>query len=418
MIKASALFYTIFISFLISLISGFLIISAYQYNRYIDNAIQFEQIKLNANSGIEYFMESPDILSLNKFTQLDLFDNDASHVEMSYYPWGMYSVISATAKWRHLQFSKTALIGDRIKDEEPIALYLADHNNYLSLCGSTFINGTTYLPKSGVKRAYIEGKSFSGKKLINGNVKEADEKLPEINKDILESNFLRFQDTRSLNDSTFDAEIFLETDSFYNSFSNKTLLVNFDEDVKLSGKTLLGNIIIVSKSKVVISQNNQISNIIVYAPEIEIERNFSGNLQLFATRNITIQSSVDLKYPSNLCLLNNDENQDVLLKIDDATVEGSIVLYNSKSGNLNHSLLQIDKDAVIYGWVYSNDLVQDEGTIYGTLYADKFFLKTPSSIYEDHLLDATIDVSKLSKYFVGANLLEKNEQKEVIKWLP
>jgi hypothetical protein len=42
---------------------------------------------------------------------------------------------------------------------------------------------------------------------------------------------------------------------------------------------------------------------------------------------------------------------------------------------------------------------------------------TPSSVYENHLLNATIDVSKLSKHYVGINLVQESKIKKVVKWL-
>ena len=61
--------------------------------------------------------------------------------------------------------------------------------------------------------------------------------------------------------------------------------------------------------------------------------------------------------------------------------------------------------------------MQHTGKIFGSLYCYKFILKTRSSIYENHLLNATVDFDNLSKYYVGTNLLKDVGMKKVIKML-
>ena len=58
-----------------------------------------------------------------------------------------------------------------------------------------------------------------------------------------------------------------------------------------------------------------------------------------------------------------------------------------------------------------------KGQVHGSLYTDKFLLSTPSSVYENHLLNATIDASALPASFVGVGLLNTNSEKKVVAWL-
>ena len=46
-----------------------------------------------------------------------------------------------------------------------------------------------------------------------------------------------------------------------------------------------------------------------------------------------------------------------------------------------------------------------------------FMLNTPSSVYENHLLDITIDWSQLSEHFTGINLINESDSRSVVKWL-
>ena len=85
-------------------------------------------------------------------------------------------------------------------------MYLADQNKPLSLTGRTQITGNCYLPKAGVKRAYIEGKSFVGNKLINGTKYNSNKTLPPINKELINENLKNFFPKESINDSLMDYE--------------------------------------------------------------------------------------------------------------------------------------------------------------------------------------------------------------------
>ena len=62
-------------------------------------------------------------------------------------------------------------------------------------------------------------------------------------------------------------------------------------------------------------------------------------------------------------------------------------------------------------------MIELKGDVWGSVYCDKFILSTSSSVYENHLLDATIDFSRLSKHYVGINVLDDAANKKVIKWL-
>ena len=77
----------------------------------------------------------------------------------------------------------------------------------------------------------------------------------------------------------------------------------------------------------------------------------------------------------------------------------------------------LKKNSCVYGTVFSNGYADLQGIINGSLTCSKIMLNTPSSVYENHLLNAEIDVTKLSKYYVGINCVEVSEKKKIVKWL-
>jgi hypothetical protein len=57
-----------------------------------------------------------------------------------------------------------------------------------------------------------------------------------------------------------------------------------------------------------------------------------------------------------------------------------------------------------------------QGEIAGALYTEKFFLKTASSYYENHLFNVEINAFKRSPYLSTA-LLDKSRSLKIIKYL-
>lgn len=400
--------------------SSFIILSSHFHNRYIVNTQGQAKLIANVNSAINLVLGKPEVLQVNQKKSVDLFDDGECIVELEGKNWGMYSVAVASSVWHNYSFSKTAMFGDDIFNTEQVALYLADNNNYLSLCGKTILKGICYLPKLGTKRAYIEGQSFVGAKMVDGEVKASAKKLPEINKELLERNKNYLQGTFQPTDSIRYFEEFREKDSIVNTFHNKTLVIVSNNKIQLEFKFFKGNIIIYSKKEVEIQSNARIEDIIVYAPGVTVKTGFTGNLQIYASDSLTIEDDCIIRYPSVAGLICIDKNDKVrrFLKVDEQSeVSGAVFLYNTGSTSKIQPVLSIGKETDIYGQVYCNTLTELKGNIYGSLYTTGFILKTPSSVYEDHLLNAVIDFSKLSLHFAGISLLEQPKQKELIKWL-
>lgn len=414
MLKAGALLYTVLLSFLISLISGFFILTSSYYNKYLDIAFQQDKLISNVNSAINLVLSDYTIIT-GQNTKIDLYDEGTDNVEIEQKSWGMYNILNVTAKWRSYFHTKTLLLGDNIFETEKVSLYLVDENNYLSVCGNTKLKGLCYLPKLGVRRAYIEGQSFSGSKLVDGEIKESAKQLPEINKQLLESNISMLKGKKNQNDSIRFYDEFAENDTIFNSFTNKTLVLNTSPSTILNNKIIKGNIVIRSAANLQIDNSVSIEDVLIYAPSVVVSSNFEGSLQIIASDSIIIENDCILKFPSQLCLISEKES---FISIDeDCEIAGAVVLYKNSNNYKEHSKIIISEDATIYGQVYCNDMVQLEGKIYGILYCKNFILTTASSVYENHLLNAEIDFSKLNKNFVGINLLNNTKKKDNIKWL-
>ena len=419
MLKASALFYAIVVALIIALISSSLILFSY-FNRLQFQSLQLqEKVLNNASSGVNLLLASGTSFALNEKHLIDLYGDGTDSVLLERKQWGAFEIAVSKAFLKNIESIKAVQIGANIHEDPQVALYLADQDKPLSLCGKTMIKGTCYLPKSGVKRAYIEGQNFIGDHLINGEVKESSKLLPEVNKDLLASNLGYFSKRFEINDSIISMEEQEVKDSLIHSFRDNTLLLYSDNKIILKNKYYLGNLRIVSAHSVYISADSHIQDVLIYAPTIEIEDRFSGSIQAFATDSIHIGKKCSLDYPSVIALVRTNKSPDnIAVTIGEETaISGVLLGYQEGINNKKQLKLAVGRDVIIKGQVYAMGHVELKGKIFGSLTCNKFILSTPSSVYENHLLNATIDYSGLSPHFAGVSLVNHSQSKQIVKWL-
>jgi hypothetical protein len=419
MLKAGSLLYALFVALLIGMISVAFILAAYYNSTYfaINNARK--QLIRDANSGIQLLLSNAADLPPDEMREVDLYADENHIVTLQHAAWGVFEVLRSTANWKKHEERKVALSGIDTHRSEPLGLYMTDLNKPLSLCGNTVIRGATTLPKAGVKRAYIEGQHFIGKQLINGNVSRSAPQLPAVNEQLVENSLFYLEQFAKATDSVVQFDQLRLTDSIVNSFHQRTLLIHSNSALSLDNLFLKGNIIIRSDRSVRIGRNCRTSDILVYAPEIRVEEGFTGSLQLYATDTLSLAPNCSLIYPSALALVNpirREENMTLEIG-ENCHIAGAVFLQNNYRYSKSQAMLKVAEKATIAGLVYCNDYLELQGNIHGSLYCRRFLLKTPSSVYENHLLNATIDPYALSPHYVGIPLMETNRPKKIVKWL-
>lgn len=416
MLKAGALFYAVTVALIIAMICTALVLFAYV------SRVEFQDTRMNldaqrnATSALRLLLAKPELVPFDKSTQIDLFGNGLDNAIVERQQWGGFEIGIATGIRARHTHRRAAMIGANLHKDSQVALYLADRNKPLSLCGQTLIKGTCYLPKAGVKRAYIEGKTFVGPKLIHGTVQEAGRSLPAINKEMINRNIAYLKGDLSPRDSLLNMREV--GDTIENSFTQKTLVIDADGDFPITSGRFVGNVRIVSTGTVFIGASAVIEDVIVYAPRVIIEDGFRGNLQVFATDSVDIGEDCQLDYPSVIALVRRNEKEHAQLNIRQGTeISGVVFAYQDRVGVRNHLRLSLEQSAIVHGQVYTNGMMDMKGKIYGSLATNGFLLNTPSSVYENHLLDITVDWSRLSEHFTGINLVNESDTRTVVKWL-
>ncbi len=413
-----ALFFAIFIFVLIIILSSTLILSAYYNNHFFNRIIFIDRLNTNASSAINILLAHPETVGYSESKDLSLYGEYGDSVKLKKEQWGVFELFSVTAFNKELQVKRSVMTGDYKYDTENIALFVPDQGKPISVTGNVNIKGNCRLPESGFKQSHIEGKTFTGNR-IAGEIQKSDQSLPDLNERIARLDVRYFLDNY-LNDShrviPFEK---LQKDTLVASFLDSTVVLYSPQTIYLNRLFLRGKIIVLSEEKIQISNYTDLSDIICVAPFISVEKDFIGKLQLFAGDSIHISDNCRFKYPSVAGITASSlGTESKKITIGEKTeLNGLTFLYLKTAGSNKQPLLRLEKESIVKGQVYSNGYTEIKGNIYGALYTSRFFLSTPSAIYENTLMDTDIDMFKLSQHYVGADLINEKTTGDVIKWV-
>ena len=406
-LEAGILSSVLSVSLIIAALCASLISLAYYYRMATLQHTITDRLDDNARSGINLLLAT-----LNNTASYghwkDLYGQTQDSVWLQQKPWGVYQVGVAKAQTGNHSRQRVALFGQHPDKVGQSALYLADEQRPLSVAGHTQLKGTCYLPKAGIKSAYINRIGFQGEHLVNGPTKESQRALSKLSPDII--THLRGLMTGELADYHI---LDLLSDSLSHSFLDRPIYYHSTNPITLS-TVLRGNIIVSSDQAVTITSRANIENIIVVAPQISIAPGFSGRLQAVATDTLMVGQGCHLRYPSALMLLTSSGGTIVL--DESSQVSGTVVLAGDGT-DYHRRLLSLERDAGITGMVYADGLVELKGSIYGHLSCRKFMLRTPSTLYENHILDGILDASRRSPHYLASSLWATTSQKGIAQWL-
>src|ERR1035437_5633749 len=103
MLKAGALYYAILVSFLVALLSGFLMINIRLHHFHTLNLLQNQKLERNINSALLLAKEMPASVNINQPVTLDLYNDETDEVTVTKKQWGGYLLLKAEASWRKIQ---------------------------------------------------------------------------------------------------------------------------------------------------------------------------------------------------------------------------------------------------------------------------------------------------------------------------
>ena len=159
-VKGGALSYAVFLIIVSIILVGAVITIAYYYFVYHERNFSKQLLVQHANSLLNAAQYKKNIDFPWNGAELELFPADKYEIEVSHKTWGLYSVLSVDATYKHLQYQRSVLCGSTPVLDGNSSLYLSNFKDELYVAGNTIIRGNSYLPKNGVERAFIEGTQY------------------------------------------------------------------------------------------------------------------------------------------------------------------------------------------------------------------------------------------------------------------
>lgn len=414
MVKGTALYITIVVALIIGVFCAALLSAAYFYKIQFQKNDRFSKLDDNLQSGINLLLASSE-KSFNDGNVIDLFNNAGDSVYLKKMTWGIYNLGIVKSFIQADTLQRVFLFANVVDSGKWAALYVSDNDVPLSLSGKTLVKGVAYLPKAGVIQAYVDNQSYSGdKNLITGTRKVSQKKIPLPDSAAIE------QLIASLSNNNAKDSV-IKVDTLKQSFLNPARIFNFAKTkTELKNIVINGNIILRSDNSIYIDSTVALNNIIVFAKYIAVAKGFKGNCQLFATDSISVGRNCDFKYPSCLGILGEKKGSGRQLKIDSGTTFSGVILTWEKTNGGTPPIIEIGKHITLAGQIYSVGSVKfvDSCHIEGSLFTNDLLYKKTYTLFRGYLINANINSSSLSPYYLSSPILPVvSKKKKILRWL-
>ncbi len=411
MLKAGALFIAIVVAVVIGFLSSSLILVAYHYRLQVVRALAYKRLEDNAASGIALLMADRET-AYPEGTVADLFGEQNDSVALRRMDWGAFEVALAKAFSGDRHVTKAAQYGYPPTGPGGAALYLADAGSPLVVSGSTTLRGLCYLPEAGVRSGYIDNQPFAGRSLVDGALRKSTTTLPSLNTRVIGAIRTLLRTGGGVAEA-----VPADTGTVSRSFLEPTLVIRHRAPLYLTGR-YRGNIIISSDTVVRIAGHAELNDVIVLAPDVRIEQGFTGTVQVFATDTLAVAEACRLNYPSVLGLVKEaNRGRQAVLTLGKSAVLSGMAFTVQADGDAGQTLLRLEEHSRVEGQVYAAGYAELKGSVWGGVICRKLLLKTPVSVFENCLLNSSIDNGKRSAYYVGPVLLPSEKGGKVVKWL-
>jgi hypothetical protein len=413
-LKGGALYIAIIISILISIVLSLFISLAYYNNQAILVHSSSSQLQLSVESGFEISKSSYFSSEKQNRWQKMPYNNDS--VLVKNLQWGCYQLVSVFAKNTHHRLSKTGLFGSQATPDT--ALMVIEQNRPIGLAGKIKFKGGCYLPKAGIKTAYIEGTSFSDLNALRPFIKNAPNSIATIDELFLKEITNIQSELNLYNDSLLS----FIPENYTHSFQNKTAVVQ-QGSIILSSQVLSNNIKLIASNTITVDKGAQLNNVLLIARKIIFKKGFKGIVHAIAKDSIITEEECEFNYPSSFCVYNANSktniNNNTITGVffgETCLFEGSILACNAKN-SFSKSLIKFNKKFILIGSAYSSNYCDAQGSLYGTVMCETVLLQTPSAVYENHLLNCLLDSKTYSAHLAVANWFStKQKQRLCAKW--
>lgn len=385
-LKGGALAYTLLISLLISLGLGS-VMMLWAWNRLEQDGLYYQELAWDNVHSAQNLVLWGEAYGPGSYEEA-LFESEADSFSAEFGTWGMYGLLAIQAQHGQAKASKVLLIGREVEGIWRSSLFLRDRDRPLTLAGDTRLEGPLYLPQAGLKRGFVGSTGYKGKtlslgekRLSKGQLSEADySELIDLKDWLHEVDQGHFSAFEGFIPDSLGAD-WLEASRVFSSTSRIDI-----REQKLSGKAIF------IAPEIRVSASSECADILLFAERIYIDNGVKGSLQAFARDSLFCGARIHLSYPSVLAVW-HPEGKGALSIGTQSELEGLLLndaALFGESGDNRGSFTSIGKGSRIFGNVYVPENLDCRGEIHGNVVTGKFILRSPSSYYENHLLDANI----------------------------
>jgi hypothetical protein len=409
--KGNSLVVTVVISLVLAIICSSIILLAY-YNRQqqLKNDIEL-QLQRDVESSTNLILADSSVYPNPVSDTIDLFGEGKDSLEIKKELWGIFQVATVKSFHNRVSRERSFFYGPAMPDYMNACLYVADHRRPIAVVGYTKLIGDGYLPGAGIKTSYIGQRGFENNKLIAGEIKTSQDSLPVLSKNVLD--YLH----KVLSGNLIISSKFI-SDSLEQDFSDTAVYIYSKEKISLSNCSFKGHIQIKSDIAIEIDPSAQLNNVMLVAPCIRFKEGTKAIAQALASDSLVIEKNCVFEYPSALILKkeNNSTLQNRLLIAENCKIKG-VVLSLCNNNDLYKTFVEVGGETKIMGVIYTMGYLALKGNIEGIAMTDFFIYKSPTTTYENYLVDITINRIRLPGYFLIPSIFNSSKTQDIIQWV-
>jgi hypothetical protein len=414
-VKGASLYIVIVIALIIALLCEAMIAAAFYYRTYHALRNRQERLDNNVKSGLNMLLADQGA-SYYESKSVQLFEDGRDTIRLSKRFWGAFDVGVSEASTGRDSSVTVMLIGNQPDTAKRFAIWLADEDRPLSVSGNTIIRGEVYLPKSGIRTAYVDNHGYEGqpdfimKKHLTSKRELPEPDVARLTK--IDQYFIAGPETWKL-----------RTDTIESSFNGPTHEYHFKEAFTLNTVRLDGNIIIRCDSVLTIDSSARLNDVMVFAPAIVVRPGFHGRCQLFARDSIRIGDRTTFAYPSMIALIRTEaaqvKKQGLIRFGKDCIFSGDLMAWEKVPGVIMPAI-ELGENGVFRGQIYTALVgIGNKSIVNGSIICRRFLYRSAFSTYENYLIGAHIDAKALSPFYSSAIFFPFNTAnlKKIVKWL-
>jgi hypothetical protein len=411
-VPANSLLITVIISLVIGILCSLLILLAYNNLQTREMIVTQDKLERNLQSAINLTLADSTIAITPEINNIDLFGEGNDSATIKKETWGLLNVASVTVSINGKTKERHFFYGQSLADNALSGcLYVAEHQEYLSIVGNTRLTGDAYLPRGGLRPAIIDQRGFGSSELIKGSIKISSDSLPALNASLL-------QYLSQLEAGSTDNDNTSIPDSLDQSFGDSIFTIHQHGSLVLSSCTLKGHILIIADSMITVNSDANLQNVLLSAPVIKFEDGFSGSVQAIATDSIITKNNCRFLYPSAFCIIKKeDTHEQPGIYIGDSSLFEGAIITAAPFNDQYKTTAAIGKNTTIKGMLYISGFLSFNGAVNGIVLTDHFIYRSSASIYENYLVDGVIDRSALSTYFILPPVFNTKKVKQLIQWV-